>query len=232
MNNYIIWNNKDSRNIKGLLICELPPITKPQMRVKEMMIDGVDGSIVEELGYESYDKSIAVGLKIGADVDEIIEYFTGNGNIIFSNEPNKYYIARIIKNIDYARLSRYRVAKVTFRVQPFKYDNTEVEIYNLGDKKEVSVSNIGNYTAKPLITIKGTGTVVLSVNGNTICRYTFPSGEDTVILDSEKQDAYLGNVLKNRNMVGDFPVIEKGDNVISWSGTVERISIKRYSRWL
>ena len=65
-----------------------------------------------------------------------------------------------------------------------------------------------------------------------ICRYTFPSGEDTVILDSEKQDAYLDNVLKNRNMVGDFPVIEKGENVISWSGTVERISIRRYSRWL
>lgn len=230
--NYIIWNNKDSRNIKGLLICELPPITKPQMRVKETLIDGVDGSLIEEMGYESYDKSIGVGLRGGADVDEITEYFTGNGEIIFSNEPNKYYKARIIKGIDYARLSRYRLAKVTFRVQPFKYDNTEVEIYNSVGKQEVAVVNIGNHIAKPLITLKGSGTVELSVNGNAICRYTFPSGEDTVILDSEKQDAYLGNLLKNRNMVGDFPVFKKGDNVISWSGTIERISIKRYSRWL
>lgn len=230
--NYVVWNNIDSRDINGLLICELPPVTKPQMRVKETAVDGVDGSIIEELGYESYDKTIAVGLKIGADVDEIIEYFSGNGAIIFSNEPNKYYIARIIKSIDYERLLRYRTAKVTFRVQPFKYDNEEIEIYANADKQSLSVVNIGNYTAKPLITIEGTGAVDLSVNGTTICRYVFPSGGDTVILDSEKQDAYLGNLLKNRNMIGDFPVFEKGVNVISWSGAVESVRIKRYSRWL
>lgn len=230
--NFINWKGKDSREIKGLLICDLPPITKPKMRVKETIIDGVAGSIIEELGYESYDKTISVGLKIGADVDEIIEYFTGNGNIVFSNEPNKYYRASIINGIDYARLSRYRVAKVTFRVQPFKYDNEEIEIYNIGNGQEMTVTNIGNHTSKPLITIKGTGTVELSVNGNMICRYDFPSEENTVILDSEKQDAYLGDVLKNRNMIGDFPVLEKGINKLSWSGTVERIGIKRYSRWL
>ena len=230
--NHIIWNGKDSREINGLLICELPPISKPQMRVKETVIDGVDGSIIEELGYESYDKTIAVGVKSGADIDEIIEYFTGNGEIVFSNEPNKYYIARIIKGIEYARLLRYRTAKVTFRVQPFKYDNTELEIYNINSRNEMTVTNKGNYIAKPLITIKGTGTVELSVNGNKVCHYTFPDGEDTVILDGEIQDAYLGGDLKNKHMEGDFPIFSKGDNVITWSGTVERISVKRYSRWL
>ena len=63
--NYVIWNGRDSREIDGLLICELPPITKPQMRVKETAIDGVDGSIIEELGYESYDKVEALGYKLG-----------------------------------------------------------------------------------------------------------------------------------------------------------------------
>ncbi len=230
--NYIIWNNKDSREIAGLMICELPPITKPQIRAKETVVDGVDGSIIEELGYESYDKAIAVGLKSGADVDEITDFFTGSGEIVFSNEPNKYYRATIIKSIDYARLLRYRVAKVTFRVQPFKYDRVETEIVANVDKKSVVVGNLGNHTSKPLITVAGSGTVEFSVNGNTICRYTFPEETDTVILDSEKQDAYLGSVLKNRGMVGEFPVFEKGDNVLSWSGTVESIRIRRYSRWL
>ena len=230
--NYIIWKEQDSREIEGLIICELPPITKPNMRVKETVIDGVDGSIIEELGYESYDKTISIGLKVGANIDNIIEYFTGSGDIIFGNEHNKYYKARIIKNIDYKRLLRYRTATVTFRVQPFKYDGTEVDMVVTSENQNLIVHNDGNYTAKPLITIVGEGTVELSISGNAICRYTFPTGEDTVILDSEKQDAYLGSTLKNRNMVGDFPVFEKGNNVLTWSGTIESIRIKRYSRWL
>ena len=230
--NYIIFNGKDSRDIKGLLISELPPITKPNMRVKETVIDGVDGSIIEEMGYESYDKSVVIGLKIGADVDKISEFFTGSGEVVFSNEPDRYYTARVIKNIDYARMLRYRVAVVTFRVQPFKYDRVEVARQATSERTSMIVENLGNHTAKPIITIKGSGTVYLTLNGNAICNYTFPSGENTVVLDSEKQDAYLDGTLKNRNMSGDFPIFQKGNNTISWSGTVTSITITKYSRWL
>ena len=228
--NYIIWNNKDSREIKGLIISELPPITKPQMRVKETVIDGVDGSIIEELGYESYDRPINIGLKVGADIDEIIEYFTGNGEVIFSNEPNRYYKARIFQKIDFARLLRYRVATVSFRVQPFKYDLLEETETSEG--QSMIIKNIGNYTAKPLITITGSGTVNLIVNGTTICQYTFPEGENSVVLDCEKQDAYLGDILKNRNMIGEFPIFNKGNNTLSWDGVVKSIRVKNYSRWI
>lgn len=228
--NYIIWNNRNSQDIQGLIICELPPISKPQMRVVETTVDGVDGSVIEELGYESYDKTIAIGLKVGADIDSIIEYFTGNGEIVFSNEPDKYYRARIIKSIDFARLLRFRTARVTFRVQPFKYAYQEEE--KVSTTSNITVKNSGNHTSKPLITIKGTGTVELNVNGTLMCRYTFTSGDGTVILDSEKQDAYYGADLKNRNMVGEFPSFAKGDNVISCSGSVTEIRIERYSRWL
>lgn len=230
--NYIIWNGKDSRDIKELVISELPPITKPNMRVKETVIDGVDGSIIEELGYESYDKTVSIGLKIGADVDKVIEFFTGNGTVVFSNEPNKYYIARIIKGVDYTRLLRFRTAKVTFRVQPFKYNRVEVPREATSDRTSMIVENLGNYTSKPLITIKGTGEVKLTVNDTVVCTYTFPSGENTVLLDSEKQDAYWDNTLKNRNMIGEFPIFAKGNNVVSWSGAVESIKIEKYSRWL
>ena len=230
--NYIIFNDKDSRDVKGLLISELPPIRKPNMRVKETVIDGVDGSIIEELGYESYDRTVIIGLKIGADVDKISEFFTGSGKVVFSNEPDKYYIATVIKSIDYERLLRYKVAKVTFRVQPFKYDSVEVPRQATSDRTSMIVENIGNHTAKPIIAIQGSGKVYLTLNGNAVCDYTFPSGESSVVIDSEKQDAYLGDVLKNRDMNGDFPVFQKGNNTLAWSGTVTSITITKYSRWL
>ena len=230
--NYIIFDGKDSREIKGLLISELPIISKPNMRAKETVIDGVDGSTIEELGYESYDKDIVIGLKIGADLDKVTEFFTGKGKIVFSNEPDKYYVGQFIKNIDYSRLLRYRVAKVTFRTQPFKYNRVEVAREATAARTSMIVENIGNHTSMPLITIKGSGTVELTVNGDKVCRYTFPNGENAVLLDGEKQDAYWENTLKNRNMYGEFPIFEKGNNVISWSGTVEKIQIKKYSRWV
>lgn len=230
--NYIIWNEKDSRDVKGLIICELPPITKPNMRAKETVIDGVDGSIIEELGYESYDKTILIGLTKDADIDKVTEFFTRSGEIVFSNEPDKYYIARVIKNIDYQRLLRYRVANVIFRVQPFKYNRVEVTRQATSDRTSMIVENLGNHTSKPIIEITGSGTVVLTLNESYICDYTFPEDESSVVLDSEKQDAYLGDTLKNRNMNGDFPIFQKGNNELSWTGTVSSIKITKYSRWL
>lgn len=229
--NYLLWNNKDSRDIRGLIISELPPITKPNMRVRETVIDGVDGSIIEEMGYESYDKTVAISLKVGADVDAISEFFNGSGEVVFSNEPDRYYIARIIKGIDYARLLRYRVATVTFRVQPFKYNRVEVACEATNDGQGATVRNIGNYTAKPVIVLEGTGTVDISVNGKQVFNYTFPEGENAVCIDCEKQDAYWGNELKNRQMEGDFPVLEKGINVITWNNYL-KVTITKYSRWL
>lgn len=432
----IIWKDIDSTTIKGLLICELPPITKPKMRVQETAIDGVDGSIIEELGYETYDKEIRIGLTYNYDIDEVIKYFTGEGNVVFSNEPDKYYKAKIIEQIDYTRLLRFKEAVVRFRVQPFKYEyqekatilseqeeqeisgtdiqlidgkitelsiettNEDVEIkvtgknlfepklnvatsngitcinngdgtftlngtatndtsfrldqstpngndnlkiyngdYTLSCKELVSgvnftlmqidtwksplstkvdrksitthidnmedmfmyvyvfngtelndltirpmlekgtvatdfeaykekittkdeilnldlfyginnisnsenanmiihyveplnVINSGNYLSKPVITITGAGTIALIVNGYKLFNYTFPEGEDTVIIDSQKQDAYLGAVLKNRNMNGEFPILEIGKNTIAWEGTISSIKISSKSRWL
>lgn len=352
--NKIIWKDIDSTSIKGLLISELPAITKPKMRVQETQIDGVDGSIIEELGYESYDKQILIGLSRDFDIDEVIAYFSGEGKVVFSNEPDKYYKAKIIEQIDYTRLLRFRTATVTFRVQPFKYEyqedatilgkneidlsnftytyctvegsenslvvtptgtenpvvkinctlvagtyylhlkkvvpsinvafydengnrtlssnlksdgcfeitkkttemriNTPVssgsytlnfeDLYinegteNLGYEPygisvdEISADNKGNHKSKPIITIKGNGTIGFILNNEHLFNYTFPDGENVVVVDSEKQDAYVGSVLKNRNMSGEFPILKKGENTISWEGNVTSIRINSQSRWI
>ena len=94
------------------------------------------------------------------------------------------------------------------------------------------VFNEGMETSKPIMVLKGEGTVVISVNGLEIFQYTFPEGENEVVIDSEKQDAYLGDVLKNRNMNGEFPVLLPGTNIIEWSGYVSSIEILPRSRWL
>jgi hypothetical protein len=92
--------------------------------------------------------------------------------------------------------------------------------------------NDGNYISKPIIKITGGGTIEFTLNGNKIFSYTFPVGEDSVVIDSQSQDAYLGTNLKNRNMIGEFPVFEVGENTIGLSGTVSSIELSARSRWL
>ena len=170
--NYLIWKSINSKDIKGLLISELPPITKPKMRVQETKIDGVDGSIIEELGFESYNKKVVIGLSKDFDIDEVIEYFNGEGQVIFSNEPDKYYNAKIIDQIDYERLLRFRTAIVTFRVQPFKYEYQEEE-------KTLDINIAKGQTA----TINGAKIINLSVEGKTVQNGN-PTPETPIAIES------------------------------------------------
>ena len=439
--NSIIWRGVPSTDIEGLLICELPPITKPQMRTKETIIDGRDGSIIEELGYEPYDKPLVIGLHGNYDIDRIMKYFTGEGEVVFSNEPDKVYMAKISGKIDYTRLLRFRQATITFRVQPYKFKkdedasasptatasgtnlvlkdsgnalmqitteaesvivhgknlvnasdidvstNKSINVYDDGYKIVIVGGTSGVYTAaryylpmetkgktytlkcdditsgevayacaqvkittsgeteyysvfsnaekrsidftvpedavsiglgiytnhtntilptdntatvfglrivpaefkndewcafdglqtlevvdgvakakgyepvtvisnadnvemsveyfkpfevvnegleesKPIMSLRGSGTVEILVNGLHTFTYTFPEGENEVVIDSEKEDAYMGGFLKNRNMNGEFPILQAGTNKIEWNGDIDSITIQPRSRWL
>lgn len=126
--NYITLNGKRSLLIKGLLISELPPITKPLVRTKIEEVDGRDGDIVTKLGYAAYDKKMSIGLFGDFSIDDIIEYFDSEGEVIFSNEPDKFYRYKILNQIDFERLIRFRTATVVFHVQPFKYSAVSDEL--------------------------------------------------------------------------------------------------------
>ena len=122
MINYIELNGEKSTNVKGLIIQSLPPITKPKMRTSKEAIDGRDGDVVTKLGYSAYDKEVGIGLHGDFDIDDAIAFFDSEGEVVFGNEPDKYYRYQILDQIDFERLVRFRTAKVKMHVQPFKYD--------------------------------------------------------------------------------------------------------------
>lgn len=229
----INWKGINSDTITGLIISELPPISKPKMKTTITKIDGRDGDIIEELGYESYTKSIKVGLSKNYDIDEVIKYFTGSGDLIMSNEPDKVYKCQIIEKVDYNKLLRFKTATVKFYTQPFKYKKDEPKvILNIDGETSMTVDNIGLEKSKPIIKLTGSGTVAIQLNGATVFNYIFPENETEVIVDSIQEEAYLNGFYKNRNMTGEFPILEVGENTISWSGNLTKIEIEPKSRWL
>lgn len=231
MKNYIIFKGVDSRIFSNLIISELPSISKPKMRVSSTEIDGRDGDIIDEIGYSSYNKTLKIGLVNSNDIDKLIKYFNGSGDIIFSNEPDKVYKAHIYDKVDYERLLKFRTAKINIHVQPFKYLLNEPPfILNITNETELKVTNVGFEKSKPIITLYGSGEIQLSINGLTA--FSIDIDDDFVVIDSINEEAYKNEILKNRNMSGEFPVLESGVSIITWTGNLTKIKVEPKSRWL
>jgi len=236
---YIILNGVSSKNITGLLIQSLPPISKPKIRTSVEEIDGRDGDIVTTLGYAAYDKPISIGLKGDYNVDDVIDFFNGSGQVIFSNELDKYYNFAIYDTIDFNRLIRFRTATLNMHVQPFKYSVYEPPIKwtntNGTTIANISVRNTGNIYSKPILTITGKGTVNIYLNNTQILELALSAAGETIILDVEGMNATDtdGNYL-NRQVTGDYDnlILAVGLNNLRVTGTITSITIDKYSRWI
>ena len=225
-------NGIKSTRVRGLLISELPPIIRPQMRVLTEEIDGRDGEIVTELGYQAYDRSVKIGLKADHNIDNVIRYFNGSGEVIFSNEPDKVYDFRIINSISYERMIRFRTAEVVFRVQPYKHSALE----DSADPAEsgATIRNSGNVYSFPIYQVTGSGSVALSINGGDPVTMNLGSGATFVADCGDQNVRDTGGTLKNRSVTGGLErlKLEPGNNTITWTGNVSGLHINRLSMWI
>lgn len=166
--NYIVLNGIKSNTVKGLLIQSLPPISKPSLRTETIEIDGRDGDISNDLGYSAYDREVIIGLYGDYNVDNVINFFNGSGEAIFSNEPEKKYTYRIIEQIDYERLIRFRTATVTFHCQPFKLSAVQSALSFTINKSikfgayEDTIAGVTVRVVDGAITVQGTATRAVS----------------------------------------------------------------------
>ena len=194
MKNFVIINGVNSNTINGLGINELPPISKPSMRVLTEEIDGRDGDITTPLGYSAYDKTFTIGLfGTGYDINDIISFFNDSGTIVFSNEPDKYYNYKTIAQIDYESLLKFKSASITIHCQPFKYPTEEEEQeieYEYVEATDVESATLNNTTTAPMsISLKGNTSQIqysgknfldvptpFSITGTLIKALSLPSG--------------------------------------------------------
>lgn len=229
----ITINGVSSTTIQGLEISYLPPITKPLMRNEIEEIDGRDGDLITQLGYAAYDKEIEIGLWGSYDINAIISFFNSSGQVTFSNENDKFYYFTILSQIDFEKLLKFKRATVSFHCQPFKYPISESPItLTAGDN---TVTNAGNIYAKPILSIVGSGTIGVSLDGEQILSIDM-SNNTKIVLDMTKLEAYDpdNGTLLNRIVTGDYNLltINSGSNTLNLDGTITSATITNYSRWL
>ena len=234
---YIIINGVSSKQVNGLLIQSLPPISKPKMRTSIEEIDGRDGDIVTTLGYAAYEKAITIGLKGDYNVDDVIEYFNTSGQVTFSNELDKYYNFAIYDTIDFNKLIRFRTANINFHVQPFKYsvDEPPVKWTNTGEQTiaKISVRNLGNIYSRPKLTIVGANTITVYIGDTQIFNIELSAAGETIIIDDMNATDGEGNYL-NRQVTGDYDnfKLATGVNNLRVTGAVQSVTLNKYCRWI
>ena len=236
--NYLILNGKDSREITGLLIESLPPVSKPLIRTEIDTIDGRDGDIVRKLGYSAYNKPVKIGLFGNYDIDRVIGYFASEGTVVFSNEITKKYRYQVIEQIDFERLLRFREATVTLHIQPFKYSTIEekktlIDTANMLEMEETTVNVRGIIAEYDGDTTAVYGTSTGSEIYYPITPVTLANGDYSlnIGLDSDVQGVYF-------RLIEDSPLQSLGDTfarsddavdgTVSINGTVQGTHTFKY----
>lgn len=228
----------DSRNYPDLIVSELPPITTPPKRHEIIYIDGVDGGMVQEKGYGTYEKTMLISLRRAIDIDDITFLLSGSGEIEFSNELGKLYRVTILNQIDYIRLGRFRTASVVFLAQPHKILKDEKPAYIHSIWGDVPVKNVGNIVSRPLITAQGIGsldlTLMRGVEEIAVMHINLPYEEEqTAVVDCEKQNLYINGKVKNRHFDGDFFELNPGeDYALRIYGALYKINLYPRSRFI
>ena len=235
---YFIWKDRNSTDF-GIIVSDYPPIIRPKERVNQITIPGRSGVLLLPEGdtdlpvYEPVVRSIECWVRPDADVEAIASWLQGSGSIIFGNEPNRSYDARIINQIDFERIIRghdYRSFTIPFQCQPYKklYPEAEDIIVTASGS---TIHNPGTVPAWPKFTVYGSGTITLITYGGAVVLSGIGNG---IVLDWEAQECTSldGGELLNDKVEGEPQYIPVGDSTITWTGTVSRLMIKPNWRFL
>ncbi|NBI05761.1 distal tail protein Dit [Senegalia massiliensis] len=222
MKPYFIFKNKSSKEF-DIIVNNLPPITFPVRRVETVQVPGRNGYLT--IDDESYEPILKVTRCTAMNyniIPQMQEWLSGEGEVLFSNDKNRYFKARIINQIDFNRLIRNKKTfDIHFYCQPEGYllNSNDLQI-----TEATTIYNPGNYKSAPIFKVYGTGSIELTINNRKIILTDILSD---ITLNSEIEEAY-NDMTSNLNddMQGEFPILDVGENNISWTGNVNKIEIK------
>lgn len=223
----------DSRDM-GIMLKSMPVRYIPGRNITRKHAAGVDGNYAYGDGsYNDARVQLECDLRDESKLADVLAWLTGDGELIFSDEPDLAYDASIEKEYSRAsitaRLTGQRFT-VTWTCKPFRRMVPAPGKFPL--TAAGTITNPGTVYSLPKITIVGSGDFSLSINTQTMF-FTDISGG--VVLDCELQDAFVldESTLCNDNVSGAFFRLEPGANMIGWvledGADIESVTIE--PRW-
>lgn len=229
------FNGKDSYIDFGIIIAKRPSIPSPKRRISYIDIPSRDSSLRYDEGtYEDItiilESSIKDVTNVADKIDNIKARLSGAGesDLIFSFQASKKYIAQVVNSIDFKQVYKFiSTFPIVFNCRPFKY-STDNEVITITQSPSI-INNEGTFKNEPVIKVYGSGDITININDESIL---IKDVDEYVTIDSVLKDCYKDYVLKNSDMIGDFPILNTGENVVSFSSSVSKMDINVNTVWL
>lgn len=216
----IYFNGKCSHDL-GIVVEEVPSLSRPQRKYDEYVVPGRSGTIITQYdAYENIEKNYNIwftdyhykDLYSPVKAREIAAWlYSSNGYMTLEDdfEPEYYRLAYFNGPLDIANImQKYGKCTISFTCRPERYLKS-------GDNwitNPTSVKNPYVFDAKPLIQISTTGNANITIGDST---FAVTGINGTVFIDSETMNVYdVGGNSMNANFAGDFPILKHGENVI------------------
>jgi len=227
MNSFTLDNTINSRSNLELRITQPPDIPATVRVVDSIRVDGREGTLTILKGWEDtvFDmKAALIGTNIPSRWRTALPKIMNAKTIYFSNDNGVFYQIKHVKADGLVRqLSCLYEFPLSFTCAPFKYlRNVPLTTMTASG----TITNTGTVYSLPKITVYGTGSRTLTINGKPII-LNILSGNLT--LDSELKECFYGSVAQNQNMNGDFPVFNVGSNTITLGTGITKLEIE--PRW-
>ncbi|SKA11602.1 Phage-related protein [Pilibacter termitis] len=227
MKKFILNNNIDSYTDLGIRITSPPILPTTQRIIDTIEVDGREGSLTLLKGWEDITITFRAALSNKMEWGEVLSIFQTAETITLSTDNTVYYKIKHVKTSGLTHLlSNLWEFELEIRCAPFRYLNN---VSNINRTSSGTVQGYGNIYSQPKITVYGTGSRTLTINGKPIV-LNILNGH--LILDSELKECYYGNVAQNQNMTGDFPILTPTTNQVTLGTGITKVEIEARWRYL
>ena len=233
---YFIYNDKSSKDF-NIKIKSINNLSSPQRSIEKILVPGRNGELILDNGnFENFILTIECYLNcssedknvISKEIKKWLQSDFSYKKLILSDDVEFYYEAYCDTKLDFEYVSRnFESFLISFSCKPYKKEMNE-DIITITESTNI----YNNYmSSNPLIKVVGDGDITININNQ---KLILKGLEDEIEVDCELMNAYKkindNIVLLNNKMYSDFPILEAGENNISWSGNVTQIEIT--PRWV
>lgn len=228
----LYFNSKSNLDL-NLFLESYPSLPITNEEFEEVRVEGRNGSLYINKG-TYVDKIIPFTFTILSetlDIDFIKVYDwlseIEDNRLVWGKLDRCYRVKKVIFSNLEKEFRSIGEFTVEFVCEPFSED-LQATTYEI-TSNNFSFNYMGNALSEPLIKVYGSGNIQLTINGETM---VISNVTDYIEIDSKLlQVRNSDGTSKDNGTQGDFPLFSKGNNTISYVGTVTKIVVEYTTRY-